>query len=93
MNDVFYIILNNGAGTTSGMLDGAAEGGPLFIGGQEFQVSYTSDFGGAGFAIGGTGNDVALLAVPEPASAVSLVTGLGVLLGLGRRRRRQDAAE
>jgi fibronectin-binding autotransporter adhesin len=90
--DVFYIILNNGTGQTFGMLNSTPEGGSLFIGGQEFQVSYTSDFGGAGFQIAGAGNDVALMAVPEPGSAISLLTGLGMLLGLSRRRRR-DAVQ
>ena len=84
--DVFYIILNTGAGTTTGTLGGIAEGGSIFIGPQEFQISYTSEFGGAGFVIGGAGNDVALLAVPEPGVAASLLGGLGLLLGLRRRR-------
>jgi hypothetical protein len=84
--DVFYVILNNGVGTTTGTLGGVAEGGSIFIGPQEFQISYTSDFGGAGFTIGGAGNDVALLAVPEPGAAASLLGGLGLLLGLRRRR-------
>lgn len=83
--DVFYLILNNGVGTTTGTLGGVPEGGSLTIGGQQFQISYTSDFGGAGFAAG-TGNDVALMAVPEPGSAAALLAGLGLLLGLRRRR-------
>ncbi|MHA3774911.1 beta strand repeat-containing protein [Verrucomicrobiota bacterium sgz303538] len=87
-HDVFYIILNNGAGSTTGTLGGVAEGGSIFIGAQEFRISYTSDFGGAGFAIGGSGNDVALQAIPEPGSAAALLAGLGMLLGFRRRARR-----
>lgn len=87
-HDVFYIILNNGAGTTTGTLGGIAEGGSIFIGAQEFRISYTSDFGGAGFAIGGSGNDVALQAIPEPGSATTLLAGLGMLLGFRRRARK-----
>jgi autotransporter-associated beta strand protein len=86
-NDVFYIMLNNGAGSTTGTLGGVADGGSLFIGAQEFKVSYTSDFGGAGFVVGGSGNDVALMAIPEPGSAAVLLAGLGVLGGLRRRKR------
>jgi hypothetical protein len=84
-SDVFYILIH-GTGTTSGTLGGVPEGGSVFIDAQEFQISYTSDFGGAGFVVGGSGNDVALLAVPEPGAAVSLLGGLGLLLGLRRRR-------
>ncbi len=87
--DIFYVILNNGAGTTTGTLNGVAEGGSVFISGQEFEVSYTSDFGGGGFAIGGSGNDVALKAIPEPSAAISLLGGFGLLLGLHRRRFRR----
>jgi fibronectin-binding autotransporter adhesin len=84
--DVFFIIVNSGGGTTTGTLNGVAEGGSIVIGAQEFQISYTSDFGGAGFTINGSGNDVALLAVPEPGSVASLLGGLGLVLGLRRRR-------
>jgi hypothetical protein len=88
--DLFYLLLNNGAGTTSGTLNGVAEGGLLLIAGREFQVSYKSDFGGPGFTPNGSGNDVALLAVvvPEPGAAYSLLAGLGILLGLRRRERK-----
>lgn len=87
--DVFYLILNNGTTTTTtGTFGGVPEGGSVFIGTQEFQISYKSDFGGAGFTVGGTGNDVALLAVPEPTAMVSLLGGLGLMLGLRRRNAR-----
>lgn len=84
--DVFFIIVNNGTGTTSGTLNGIGEGGSIFISGQEFQISYTSDFA-TGFTVGGSGNDVALLAVPEPSAVVSILSGVGMLLGFRRRRR------
>ncbi|MGV3531897.1 MAG: autotransporter-associated beta strand repeat-containing protein, partial [Chthoniobacteraceae bacterium] len=44
---------------------------------QAFEISYT----------GGDGNDVVLTAVPEPATAVTLMGGVALLAGMRRRRR------
>ena len=82
-SDVFYTILNNGSGSTIRTLNGAPEGGSIFVGAQEFRISYTSDCGGVGFAVNVTGNDVALFAVPEPATVTSLFAGLGTLVVRG----------
>ncbi len=65
VGDTFYIVRNNGAGTTTGSLSGAGDGGKLDIGGKRFRVSFTSNFG-SGFVVGGTGNDVALQCIDDP---------------------------
>jgi hypothetical protein len=57
--------------------------------GQEFAIVRTADFG-TGALTGG--NDVALVAVPEPGTGVTLLAGLGSLLGLQRFRRRSRVA-
>ena len=54
-----------------------ADGGLLTVGANQFTLDY--DFGG---------NSVALIAVPEPGSLISLAGGLGMLIGLRRFRRR-----
>lgn len=87
VGDVYYLILHN-TGTNTGTFAGLPQSSFLTIDGYEFQISYTADFGGGGFA-SISGNDVALLVtVPEPGSLAGLCAGLGSLLGLRRFRRR-----
>ena len=79
--DTFTLILNDGDGITgdsvAGTFAGLPGGASVFNGGQEFTINYA----------GGDGNDVVLTAVPEPGSAMMLLSGIGMLLGLQRRRR------
>ena len=88
--DVFTIVLNDGD-STDPLLGGGLlnyKGTPLAEGtiftavtgaiSQNFKVSM----------VGGDGNDLTLSAIPEPGSAVGLLGGMGLLLGLQRFRRR-----
>jgi fibronectin-binding autotransporter adhesin len=83
LGDLFFIFNNDGADPITGTFDGIADNSIITIGTQEFRISYDADFVSA--TLDG-GNDVALLAVPEPGSAALLLLGAGILI----RRRRQS---
>ena len=82
---LFFIIANDGLPTdaiTGTFSNAPVDGGIYKLGGQDFKISYFGDSGTNSF-IGG--NDVVLMAIPEP-SATLLVGGLGFLVMLRRRR-------
>jgi hypothetical protein len=95
---LLFILVNHGTGGPSGAFGGVTLGGSnvpnrtnIVIGGQRFSLVNTANFDGisgvyGGFASGG--NDVALVAVPEPATVLTLLGGTATLLGLQRSRRR-----
>jgi autotransporter-associated beta strand protein len=83
--DVFTIIMNSSLDPVAGTFNGLANGATFTAGGQLFQISYADDGDTSGFELTG-GNDVSLLAVPEPGSVVLL---LGGLAACAMRRRRK----
>jgi hypothetical protein len=86
--DQFTIILNNGASPVTGTFQGLPNGATFAQGGQIWQISYFDDANTPGFELAG-GNDVTLLAAPEPGALASLLGGIGVLLGAQRFRKRR----
>jgi fibronectin-binding autotransporter adhesin len=67
----------------NGTVTDLSQGAEFVAGGQAFQISYTGNSGSNTFA--GGGNDLVLMAVPEPSAA--LATLLGVAALFARRRR------
>lgn len=92
-NDLYFIVLNDSNDAVTGIfatLNNVAtdlsQGALFSSGGQQFQISYTAD------SVGGTftgGNDVALLAVPEPSTWALLGLGFGALVWRSGLRRRK----
>jgi autotransporter-associated beta strand protein len=79
---LFFLIDNDGPSAISGTFSNAPINGNTYtFGSQQYAVSYFGDYGTTSFT---GGNDVVLMAVPEPGAA--LIGGLGVLFLLRRRR-------
>ncbi len=88
-NDLFFILLNDGSDVISTTFNGFGEGSHVYAAnGQDFIISYQADLTNTTSGNFGTlqGNDIALMAVPEPGTAAMLLGGLSVLLSKRRRR-------
>jgi hypothetical protein len=80
--DLFFVLANDGVDPITGTFLDLPNRSVFTQGGQGFQISYDANLT-TGTLEGG--NDIALLAVPEPATAAILAIGSVLLL---RRRRR-----
>ncbi len=82
--DLLFLLINDGNDGISGTFQGLANNSIFTLGDQEFRISY--------FANSGTdqmtgGNDLAVMAIPEPQTAL-LFGGVGMLLLFRRREQR-----
>jgi hypothetical protein len=81
--DLLFILLNDSTDLINGTFAGLAQGALVAnYGGYDWSISYTADSTGNTFT---GGNDIALMAVPEP-SIAALLGSFGAL-ALFRRRR------
>lgn len=80
-NTMFFIINNDGTDAVTGTFSGLADNAWFQDGSHWFKIGYSGDAGTNSFT---GGNDVVLMAVPEPGAA--LLGCLGVLALLRRRR-------
>ncbi len=83
LGDKFFILINDDSDAITGTYAGFAQGDVVTsYGGFDWQISYLAD------SVGNTstgGNDIALVAVPEP-NVAALIGGFGALALLRRRR-------
>lgn len=85
MNDKFFLVLNDGSDAINGTLFNLAQDATFLAAGYEWKISYTGDSDTNVFS--GAGNDLVIMAVPEPGAV--LLCGLGIALLLGRTNRRR----
>lgn len=82
-DDIFFLILNDGSDAVTGTFNGLAEGVVFSSGGSAFRITYEADSASSDFM---GGNDVAIMAIPEPTTP--LLCGVAALALLRRRRKR-----
>ncbi|GAT31901.1 PEP-CTERM protein-sorting domain-containing protein [Terrimicrobium sacchariphilum] len=81
--DIFFVIVNDGSDAVSGTFAGLANGSLFLVGGQQFKISYVADSGMNSLS---GGNDVAIMAVPEPAPIALMLFAFGGAFWLMRCR-------
>ncbi len=83
--DLLFILLNDDTDAITGTFSGFAQNATVInYGGLDWKISYNADFTANTFTSTANGNDIALMAIPEPSAA--LLGGLGMLCLLRRRR-------
>ncbi len=84
-SDLIFILLNDSSDAITGTFAGLAEGASVgSIGGKLFNITYFANGDSMGSPSFTGGNDIALMAVPEPSTA--LLGAIGLLALLRRRR-------
>lgn len=80
-------LISYGGTWDNGTFSGYADDSQFTLGANTWTINYNDTVAGSNILGGGSGaNYVTIAAVPEPGAAVSLLGGLGILLGLRRRR-------
>lgn len=85
-NSLFFVVVNGGAAGIggAGQFSGLAQNSIFMVGSESFQISYSADFGSNAFT---GGNDIALMAIPEPSAMMMFPAGVALFFGLRRFRK------
>ena len=85
-NDLLFLLLNDGTDPITGIYTGFAQGATVATyGGLDWRISYTADWANNSFT---GGNDIAIMAVPEPSTYAMALAGLACGAWQMVRRRR-----
>jgi hypothetical protein len=82
VGDLLFLMQNDGAEAITGIFNGLADNSIFMMGGYQFQIGYAGNAEASTPSFIG-GNDLVLQVIPEPATLVLLLSGLGLWL---RRR-------
>jgi len=92
LGQVFPIVQVTGGGTLSGFFEGLPDGSNVSIDGDGFTIGYNHVPNEVTLTVSSTGPSPQLFtaptSAPEPSSLTAAISGMGLLLGLGRFRRR-----
>ena len=80
----FFLINNDGSDAITGTLNGYAQNATFTLASQQWKISYTGNSTTNAFS--GSGNDLVLQAVPEPATWALLTFSMTTVMVLRRRR-------
>ena len=87
VNDQLLFILNNdGSDAITGTFSGLDDLDTIDLGGYQWRISYTANYAGSNTGTFTGGNDIALMAIPEPSALVFF--GLSTFCIVSRRRRK-----
>jgi hypothetical protein len=86
----------SGSPIVGGFANTSTDSNPNYFGGAPFTsfvsggVEYALTYTATSSSFTGGGNDIALMAIPEPCPPVTFLCGSGILFALGRFRRRKS---